>query len=242
MMAKLHHPHAGLLLIRHNKQMMIPLSKDVMTLGRKSADIILDDPKVSSLHAEVRREGAGIVLADLESTNGTLVNKLPITKVELTDQDVIEVGSSTLCFFVDSRDFHGPTEETQAGSRRKEDTQSQDFKAESLTTTKTISQMVVRLEILEGPQTGKKFKLKKPHITIGRNETDLVLMDLDVSRVHALIEVLGKSSVFLKDMGSTNGTLVDGKRIQSEKMSSGDTFVVGSTRLKLTFDAAEGES
>lgn len=227
--------------MRNQRQVMIPLTKDVTSLGRKSADIILDDAKVSSTHAEVRREGSKYSLIDLKSTNGTFLNHQQISKSDLVDQDVIEVGSTTLCFFEDVRQYRGSVEETTAGLKvkeekaAKEDSVSQRM-GEGLTTTQTLAQVNVTVEIVEGPNTGKKFKFKKPHITIGRSDADLVLMDLDTSRAHAMIEVLGPHAVFLKDMGSTNGTFIGSKRIQSEKIESGAEFMVGNTKLRIEFE------
>lgn len=238
-MAKLHHSHAGLLLIRNKRQIMIPLNKDVTTLGRKTADIILDDAKVSSTHAEIRRNGGKFILTDLKSTNGTFVNRQAATKVELVDQDVIELGSTTLCFFEDTREFHGSAEETTAGHRVKKDESVSQKVSDGLTTTQTLAQIVVSIEIVEGPNSGKVYRFKKPHITVGRNEADLVLMDLDTSRSHALIEVLGPTAVFIRDLGSTNGTFIGSKRIQSEKIESGAEFTVGNTTLRITFNAKD---
>ncbi len=238
MVAKLHHSHAGLLLLREKRHIMIPLTKDVTSVGRKAADIILDDPKVSSTHFEIHRDGARYVLKDLGSTNGTFVNREAATSRVLVDQDVIESGSSTMCYFEDIRDFHGSVDETTASVRNKEEGESPGT-GKTLTTTKTLTQLIVHLEVLSGPQMGKKFKFKKTHITVGRNDTDVILVDLDVSRAHCLLEVLGAQAVFLRDMGSTNGTLVRGKPIQSEKVQSGSEFTVGNTTIRVTFEEGE---
>lgn len=233
-MAKLHHPHAGLLLIRNKKQLMIPLQKDVTTIGRKQADIILDDPKVSSTHAEIHRTSTGFQLIDLQSTNGTFVNRKQVKTVDLTDQDVIEVGLSTLCYFEDAREYHGTVEDTPLGHKMKIETVSK--KVTSVTTTKTLAQLGVEAQIIEGPDAGKKFKFKKSHVTIGRSDADLVLLDLDVSRAHAMIEVLGKSAIYVRDLGSTNGTFLNEKKIQSEKLKSGDEVTVGNTKIRIVFE------
>jgi pSer/pThr/pTyr-binding forkhead associated (FHA) protein len=236
-MAKLHHPHAGLLLIRNRKQIMIPLTKDVTTIGRKQADIILDDPKVSARHAEVHRKPNKFVLIDLKSTNGTYVNRQAANEVELTDQDVIEVGLSTLCFFQDLREFHGNAEETNGGTRPK--TEITTHGQEPITVTKTASQVVVEFNVIAGPDLGKTFKFKKSHITIGRSGADLALLDLDISRSHALVEVLGKAAVFIHDLNSTNGTFLNEKKIQSEKIKPGDILTVGNTRIKISIVSTE---
>jgi pSer/pThr/pTyr-binding forkhead associated (FHA) protein len=234
-MAKLHHPHAGLLLVRDKRQVMIPLTKAVTTIGRKLADIILDDAKVSSTHAEVRIDGSEFLLKDLESTNGTFVNRKQVQEVILVDQDVIEVGSSTFCFYQDLREFNGQAEETTAGHRVKEVLSEKTV--DGVTTTKTIAQPVIELEVMEGPGKGKRYRFKKTHITIGRNDADMVLLDIDVSRQHAMIEVLGVNTIFLRDMGSTNGTILKGKKVQSEKISDGAEFIVGGTTIRISVEA-----
>src|SRR5262249_54102102 len=151
------------------------------------------------------------VLKDLKSTNGTFINRKPITEIELSDQDVIEIGNTTICFYADSREFHGAAEDNPA-PRRKEETEETKTK-EMLTTTQTLHQTQVKFQVVEGPDQGKKFNFRKSHILIGRKDADLVLFDVDISRSHALVEVFGGSSIFLRDLESTNGTFLNGKRI-----------------------------
>lgn len=239
-MAKLHHPHAGLLLVRNRKQIMIPLTKDVTTIGRKQADIILDDPKVSARHAEIRRKAQKFHLIDHRSTNGTFVNRQQVTEMELEDQDVIEVGLSTLCFFEDMREFHGEAEETSAATRPKQVFEPE-TKSGEYTMTKTVAQPILELEQIEGPDRGKRLSFRRTHITVGRSDADLIVMDLDVSRHHALFEVLGKNSVFLKDLESTNGTLVNGKKIQSEKVTTGDIVTFGNTKWRINIETEDSQ-
>ena len=76
------------------------------------------------------------------------------------------------------------------------------------------------------------FSLPKSKIVIGRdNECNLVLTDLDASRHHASIEtILG--SYIIKDMGSTNGTLVNKVKVPNAVLTSGDLIQVGKTILK----------
>jgi pSer/pThr/pTyr-binding forkhead associated (FHA) protein len=235
MMAKLHHTHAGLLLIRDKKQVMIPLTKDVTTLGRKQADIILDDPKVSGTHVEIRREKNGLRLVDLGTTNGTIVNQEEVREAVLSDQDVIEIGDSTFCFFQDMREYHGDIETTSGGTRPKDVAEAQDQHGVTVTTTNTVPIPIIQIKITKGPNEGKTFRFKKTHITIGRDETDINLLDLDSSRRHALIEVFSTTNIYLKDLGSTNGTFMGGKKISTEKMSPGSEFEIGNTTLKVTF-------
>lgn len=68
-------------------------------IGRsRRADIVLADPNISRQHAEVRREGDGYVVVDLDSTNGVFVNGRPTKRATLQEGDVIELGATRLRF------------------------------------------------------------------------------------------------------------------------------------------------
>jgi pSer/pThr/pTyr-binding forkhead associated (FHA) protein len=89
------------------------------------------------------------------------------------------------------------------------------------------------LAILDGPDAGSVFRIEKPRITIGRSNADLTLNDTEASRQHAAIEV--RDLVYaLSDLGSTNGTICDGKKIDGEvELSDKSEFQVGATTLML---------
>ena len=75
------------------------------------------------------------------------------------------------------------------------------------------------------------FQISKDKITIGRsNNNDLTLIDNTVSRCHTEIQKV-KSYYFLVDLGSYNGTRVNGKSIQKVSLKHGDEIKVGSTKL-----------
>ena len=73
-----------------------PITGDTLTFGRGSEnDISLDDSQVSRLHARLIRQGNQIIIEDLGSTNGTLVNGKPISGQHvLQPADIISIGSS----------------------------------------------------------------------------------------------------------------------------------------------------
>jgi adenylate cyclase len=89
--------------------------------------------------------------------------------------------------------------------------------------------------IISSPE-GKRgiLELTKPVITLGRgNANDLVLNDASVSRYHAVIKLAGKG-VSIADRGSTNGVLLNGRRISEEiALGSSDTVCVGRYELRL---------
>ncbi|MCA1727297.1 MAG: DUF3662 and FHA domain-containing protein, partial [Actinobacteria bacterium] len=75
------------------------LDRDVISLGRMNdCDIVLEDTGASRKHAEVRRDGDRFVVADLGSTNGTLVNEATVTERELEEGDRITIGRTVLEF------------------------------------------------------------------------------------------------------------------------------------------------
>lgn len=70
-----------------------------VVIGRLAeCDVVIDDPNVSRRHAEIRREDGQVVVKDLGSTNGTLVNGSPTLERRLADGDRITVGKTTLGF------------------------------------------------------------------------------------------------------------------------------------------------
>jgi pSer/pThr/pTyr-binding forkhead associated (FHA) protein len=86
------------LVIVHDNQ-RTPIEGAVVQIGRApGCDIVLDDRNVSRRHAEIRRRGPVVVLIDLDSTNGTIVNGRRVREHPLADGDRITLGNSRLTF------------------------------------------------------------------------------------------------------------------------------------------------
>ena len=88
-----------------------------------------------------------------------------------------------------------------------------------------------KLKIMNGLYKNKEVLIDKQYFTMGRS-TDccLTLHDKKVSRIHAqLIESMGKEIV--EDLGSSNGTRVNGHNITKKILKSGDIIQVGNTDL-----------
>ena len=86
---------------------------------------------------------------------------------------------------------------------------------------KTIS-----LKLLEGNEAGTVFAVAKPRITIGRSNADITLDDRAASRLHCALEI-SEDSVLLRDLGSTNGTIVSNQLVETATLTNGSTFRVG---------------
>ncbi|HZA78634.1 MAG TPA: DUF3662 and FHA domain-containing protein [Acidimicrobiales bacterium] len=80
--------------------------------------------------------------------------------------------------------------------------------------------------------TGERFTLAEHPISIGRRpECNIVLADPNVSRNHAEIRPQGEGFM-LTDLGSTNGTKVNGVRVEQRMLADGDEITCGNTRLR----------
>jgi hypothetical protein len=84
-----------------------------------------------------------------------------------------------------------------------------------------------------GGRVGESFPLDGERLSIGRRpDSDVFLDDITVSRDHALL-VRRPDGFHLDDLGSLNGTYVNRRRIDSQRLDDGDELQVG--KYKLTF-------
>ena len=93
---------------------------------------------------------------------------------------------------------------------------------------------------LTTPDGTREFTLRVGENTVGRENADILLIHNSVSRKHAKI-VVEESRVYVEDTGSTNGTFVDGAKIESgqrTEIKDGTELTFGSAVLR--FKAAEG--
>jgi hypothetical protein len=98
-----------------------------------------------------------------------------------------------------------------------------------------------RLHVVAGPDAGGVHLLHGGRITIGRSaDADVPLDDPDVSRLHCAVTVAADGRVSVADLGSTNGTTVDGTRVGTRpvRFASGALLRIGESALRLT--PAEG--
>ncbi|MBI1374986.1 MAG: FHA domain-containing protein [Phycisphaera sp.] len=93
---------------------------------------------------------------------------------------------------------------------------------------------VLIIDVIEGPYSGQRFELPedKPAL-LGRNSKDLPLRDATMSRRHAKIGAY-KGDWFIRDLGSSNGTYVNGTRVEDiAKLGAGDRVRIGATQLEI---------
>lgn len=101
--------------------------------------------------------------------------------------------------------------------------------------------MRLALRFISGKYQGGEFPLEENReVIVGRSsDLDMVLVEEMVSRRHARIQLVG-GSVNIDDLGSTNGTFVNGERVTHAELQEGDRVLIGSNILKVV--ATDGQA
>lgn len=216
-----------------------------LSLGRDaSATVVVAGQEVSRHHAEIRSEPDGYVLVDL-SVNGTYVNGERIGKRHvLARADVIRIGNDEFRFYADAGstpsapppEAQEPTDPPPAGaSQRLSDTMlgipvpSGESEPERRNTPPSpAAAPLASFLFRSGELKGHRLPIKVPVVNIGRGDyNDVVIADPSVSTMHAKLQ--RRDSIWiLTDLGSTNGTFVEGERLKGEvPLGPGTTLKFG---------------
>lgn len=179
---------------------------DLTRLGREPGnEIVVNDGGASRRHAEVVRDGDGYVLKDLKSANGTFLNDERVDTVRLAEGDRVKIGAVVLRFTLEvGAETNGAT----GGGAVGKDTR-------------------FALVFTGGERAGDKLVVKEGRTTFGRKPGNTVTVkDPKVSGVHCEI-VFEDGHPTLRDLGSTNGTFLEGKKVEEVPLSHGDRVLVG---------------
>ena len=211
------------------------LNKPLVTLGRATTnDIVLAERRVSRNHAEVTCNDSGIALKDLGSSNGVLVNGQRVKEANIQAGDSFEISGFTLQYLAPTEDVH--EEATMVNSESElEQTLHQ------MTVPISLNETSLPRLVVHAPDKTWEILLLDDSYSIGRTTgNDLILEYPKTSRNHAVVERKGRDFI-LRDLNSTNGTRVDGDRIEQHRLQNGDTFEVGPTQIvfKSGFTAEE---
>lgn len=207
------------------------LTKDMVTIGRGAKnDVVIDDNDVSREHCRLVRTADDYEVHDLNSTNGTFVNGQRVTVSRaLHSGQVIELGDMI-------------TLEYQQQFTVKDATTEDDRSAPvqvKVTPISPAEQYALVVEI--GPNPRRIYTLKEDNITIGRDlSNDIVVQDPEISRWHLQL-FRNPDGYSVKDMGSTNGTVLNGVRLTGSKpLKVFDTLELGTAvRLHYIYDTEE---
>ncbi len=96
----------------------------------------------------------------------------------------------------------------------------------------------IHLEVIAGPDQGRTRRFRGVRMVIGRiHGCDFKLADDSVSRRHLEI-ILGDDGVLLRDLGSGNGTRVNGDKVTESRLQDGDEIAIGKTRFRFVDELA----
>jgi pSer/pThr/pTyr-binding forkhead associated (FHA) protein len=188
----------------------------------------LDSMLVSSRHAHISVDATGWWIEDQQSTNGTLVDSKTIhARTPLRLGSKIEIGDETLQVAA----IRG----AEAISVRRDPVWSGHRQPNRASPAAHPGKPVQRGgTMLTDAAAVHELALKDGMLTIGRDAcNDIVINDPNVSRFHAELRV-DRARRELSDLGSCNGTRLDGRLIERVAVTAGSEIGIGAFRLVLT--------
>ncbi len=202
-------------------------------LGRDPDEvtIVLEDPMVSRKHVICRLTAEGYMLENLSSVNPATQNGKVITEpVLLRESDILQIGSTFFRFSEKIPSFSETFEEISAPRESEVIEEKEDLSSVNVEAGGEVRWFI---KVISGPNSGAEFALQRGSTYIlGKdpNLCDIVFQDLSVSRQHARLIVDDENNIFIEDLGSRNGVLINGELI-SEKhpVSSQDLVALGTT-------------
>jgi pSer/pThr/pTyr-binding forkhead associated (FHA) protein len=206
------------------------LQKRRCTIGRGEAnDLTLDDPAASREHAILEERGGKFYIEDRKSKNGTLLNGNRVTSSTLSDGDEIRIGDYRM-FFTHKQE--------QASTKTKTSVADLDttmvISGEEIHAPKaaaSVPRKPLVLEVVSGGEVGKLYGLTRK-IILGRSKADVPLKDGKVSRQHASIEETAEGYLY-SDLGSMNGSFINGASVHSKLLSAGDVITIGESMIRV---------
>lgn len=223
-----------------------------LKIGRQEVnELVLTEGGVSRQHARVFVEGGKVMLEDLSSANGTYVDGERIAEaVVLTPQSQVVLGDYELKIKGGARPATAARRASKPSPAEPADDAPNPRSTRALPTIKPARPPGARLAKAESPAPGaapagaapqpalrgltgpwanKTYPLKGK-LLVGRAPPAAVLLEDDsISRKHAELERNPRGAVFLRDLGSANGTLLNGDRLGQEpvEINPGDIIQFG---------------
>lgn len=180
----------------------VPLSTQTMTLGRmEDNDIVLTSRFVSAHHARIEPDAGAHRIIDIGSTNGILAEG---QRLPAQTPRALADGDVLRIGDPATGNFVTLTYRNPQAQRAQQ--------------AATVAQSY-------------PLDPNDPQITIGREGMDIVLDNPQVSRQHAVIERAPDGRHVLRDLGSTNGTYVNGQRITQRPLTPGEVIQIGAFKL-----------
>lgn len=239
----------GSLVVRAEGKTVELSRESTYTIGR-AADcaLILDNPRVSRVHLQLSWDGHRWIADDPGSSNGTWLGSQPQTNLAIENDVVLVLGGDRgaeihLSPKADAGSMNAVAPEPASTGRhgvppiyvepegRGVRAQPADNQPVGGYRFSELSQVIDSNLFVETQALAPAGST----ISVGRGPTNTVSLtdDLLVSRRHAELQLDGADSGTLRDIGSSNGTYVDGERITTATITSDSVITVGNTNLVL---------
>jgi pSer/pThr/pTyr-binding forkhead associated (FHA) protein len=214
----------------------VVVGRAAVVLGRDdSADVRVDDKKVSRRHASFRVVDGEVWVEDLGSSNGVRLNGKRIEKrARLGPGDEVRVGAFVVMLSEREPAPEASRVEVEAAP------------VGTAPVRRVIEKLPDEREFpllvgLDGPVEGKRFILRRGENVLGRlEECDVPILDASVSRQHARV-VFARERVTVTDLGSSNGVFVNDERIDVAELADGDRLRIGNVPFAVRLPPALAE-
>lgn len=224
-----------------------------------ACQLLLEDPAASRKHLLCKKTPDGISLENLSATNPVQINdKELIGPYVLKSGDTVKIGSGMFRYFVDlpgvakEETEEKPEEQPEeqlippqaaAPQAEKHDSILEDIGSEKHegADIKFDIEETGRwlLKVIGGPNNGAEFSMQ-PETTylIGTdpNTCDIVFHDTSVSRQHARITIDANDNIFIEDLKSRNGTLLDGETLKDKSQVQPNMIITLGTSSFVIYD------
>jgi pSer/pThr/pTyr-binding forkhead associated (FHA) protein len=214
----------------------LEFQQDLITIGRHSRnDVQIPDMQVSAEHARILIEEEDAYLIDLGSGLGTLLDGetvLPSKKIKLRDGAELSIGEYIV-------EVAKPRDKLDDTSTEKTAMVAMKMVKEVLGSLTGGDEEVPSLSIVTDEGKGAKLDIAEDgrEYRLGREKScDMILKHWSISRKHAVVR-RSMGTITLMDVGSKNGVLLNGNRLdahESRKLTDGDVISIGNTDLKVT--------
>lgn len=200
---------------------------------------------MSSEHAAIDYRRGVFHVVDLDSKNGTFVNEKKIRDQQVLLEQEVRLGDSIFQVQLDPEQFSLLLEQQNRQPTKQRglvDLMQKEFLTEDVENTAASSieiqkeatallKKYIKVKVVMKNGKGIKLKYVKSKVFIGREETDLVINDIEVSRKHAYLELQSNHDVVIQDLASANGTFVNAKRINRRILNVADKIQIGQTLI-----------
>ncbi|MEV4124150.1 FHA domain-containing protein [Nocardia sp. NPDC049707] len=237
-------PEAPVLVVQTRERVYRLRAGAAYNVGRDPAsDIIVTDPRASSLHAVLERGADGWEIEDAGSLNGTFFDGHRVERMVIDHNETFQLGHAVdgeqLACSLEGQEGR-PDHESDGDVG--EDTMVVPNPGYNLEDEVTVTKFhagrprrVSRSSPVAVPS--EVVRITSPTLRIGRAaDNDIVAHDLMLSRHHAELRTIGDGKYRIVDLDSHNGTYVNGHRIDAADLSESDLIGMGHTTFRLVGD------